>query len=83
MIPKTYVVYPTTWVRVCQACDWLSNAFCMALLQGRYEDAVSLYGTVSRLGLFGEIILSFSIGRALTVMLQCTTGKCQPTHKLR
>ena len=46
MIPKTYLGVPTTWVRVCRACDWLSNAFCMALLQGRYEDAQCLYSTV-------------------------------------
>jgi len=46
MIPKTYLVYPTTWLRVCRACDWLSNAFCMALLQGRYEDAIRIHSTV-------------------------------------
>lgn len=45
MIPKTYLLYPTTWVRVCRACDWLSNAFCMALLQGRYEDAIRIHST--------------------------------------
>ena len=33
-------------VRVCKACDWLSNAFCMSLLQGRYQDALQLYDTV-------------------------------------
>ncbi|KAL7573409.1 hypothetical protein ACA910_006514 [Epithemia clementina (nom. ined.)] len=32
-------------VRVCKACDWLSNAFCMSLLQGRYQDALQLYNT--------------------------------------
>ena len=50
MIPKTYLLYPTTWVRVCRACDWLSNAFCMALLQGRYEDALRIHSTVRSFG---------------------------------
>jgi FYVE zinc finger len=52
MIPKTYLSFsgqttPQT-VRVCKSCDWLSNAFCMALLQGRYQDALTLYETVSK-----------------------------------
>lgn len=33
-------------VRVCKSCDWLSNAFCLALLQGRYQDALTLHATV-------------------------------------
>lgn len=31
--------------RVCRTCDWLSNAFCMALIQGKYDDALALYNT--------------------------------------
>jgi hypothetical protein len=47
MVPKTYHATPNALtVRVCKSCDWLSNAFCMALLQGRYQDAVFLYNTV-------------------------------------
>lgn len=47
MIPKTYVHsgYQPHTVRVCKSCDWLSNAFCMALLQGRYQDAVKIHET--------------------------------------
>ena len=47
MIPKTYVNTPNTplTVRVCKACDWLSNAFCMSLLHGKYEDAISFHAT--------------------------------------
>jgi hypothetical protein len=45
-IPKTYVLNShALTVRVCKSCDWLSNAFCMALLQGKYEDAVTVYDT--------------------------------------
>ena len=49
MIPKTYVTAAqnSPVVRVCKTCDWLSNAFCMSLLQGRYDDALELYETVS------------------------------------
>jgi len=46
MIPKTYLtVEGGKVVRVCHSCDWLSNAFCMSLLQGRYEDALELFET--------------------------------------
>jgi hypothetical protein len=51
MIPRTYhysngQCNTKYTVRVCKSCDWLSNAFCLALLQGRYHDALTLYGTV-------------------------------------
>jgi len=46
MVPKTYVPQIATTVRVCKSCDWLSNAFCMALLQGRYQDAQLLLESV-------------------------------------
>lgn len=47
MVPKTYLSNhnaPLT-VRACQSCDWLSNAFCMALLQGNYDDAVRFHSS--------------------------------------
>lgn len=45
MIPKTYVhsAYQPQVVRVCSSCQWLSNAFCLALLKGCYHDAVAIY----------------------------------------
>lgn len=44
MIPKTYMMTDNqTSVRVCKSCDWLGNAFCIALLKGRLEDAKSLF----------------------------------------
>lgn len=46
MVPKTYLASPATTLRVCKSCDWLSNAFCLALLQGRYADALEIHGTV-------------------------------------
>lgn len=47
MIPKTYIhsAYQPKTLRVCKSCDWLSNAFCLALLQGRYRDAIQLHAT--------------------------------------
>eukprot|EP00539_Tryblionella_compressa_P012645 CAMPEP_0178826392 /NCGR_PEP_ID=MMETSP0746-20121128/6725_1 /TAXON_ID=913974 /ORGANISM="Nitzschia punctata, Strain CCMP561" /LENGTH=290 /DNA_ID=CAMNT_0020488209 /DNA_START=134 /DNA_END=1007 /DNA_ORIENTATION=+ len=45
MLPKTYVSGNSLTVRVCKACDWLSNAFCMALLQGQYDNALLIHGT--------------------------------------
>jgi hypothetical protein len=49
MLPKTfyYSSQAALTVRVCKSCVWLSNAFCMALLQGRYHDCLQLYDTVS------------------------------------
>ena len=46
MVPKTYANTPhSLTVRVCSSCDWLSNAFCLALLQGRSDDAKQLFDT--------------------------------------
>jgi hypothetical protein len=48
MIPKTYhnnMQAASLTVRACKSCDWLSNAFCMALLQGKYEHAVKFHAT--------------------------------------
>ena len=46
MIPKTYLgKVNSLTARVCKSCDWISNAFCMALLQGNYEQALSLHAT--------------------------------------
>lgn len=44
MLPKTYLSNPlgAMTVRVCKSCDWLSNAFCMALIKGSYEDATHI-----------------------------------------
>ena len=59
MIPKTYVnaAYQPHMVRVCTSCDWLSNAFCLALLQGRYQDAVKIFdsGNVNLRTSFADI----------------------------
>jgi len=46
MVPKTYMSSQSTLtVTVCKSCDWLSNAFCMALLQGRFDDALAIHET--------------------------------------
>eukprot|EP00540_Astrosyne_radiata_P018006 CAMPEP_0116868110 /NCGR_PEP_ID=MMETSP0418-20121206/27001_1 /TAXON_ID=1158023 /ORGANISM="Astrosyne radiata, Strain 13vi08-1A" /LENGTH=343 /DNA_ID=CAMNT_0004504017 /DNA_START=184 /DNA_END=1216 /DNA_ORIENTATION=+ len=48
MIPRTYTDIQSVQaltVRVCTSCDWLSNAFCMALLQGKENDAKQLVDT--------------------------------------
>jgi hypothetical protein len=47
MIPKTYLNNPNSamTVRSCKSCDWLSNAFCMALLRGSYHDASRFHAT--------------------------------------
>ena len=41
MMPRTFLQSGTTalTIRVCKSCDWLSNAFCLALLQGNFENA--------------------------------------------
>lgn len=60
MIPKTFVnasnATPLT-VRVCKSCDWLSNAFCMSLLHGKYENAIRCYetGNVNLRSTFADI----------------------------
>jgi hypothetical protein len=45
MVPKTYMNIQSLTVSVCKSCDWLSNAFCMALLQGRFQDVQQIYQT--------------------------------------
>eukprot|EP00567_Pseudictyota_dubia_P003399 CAMPEP_0197435478 /NCGR_PEP_ID=MMETSP1175-20131217/3058_1 /TAXON_ID=1003142 /ORGANISM="Triceratium dubium, Strain CCMP147" /LENGTH=399 /DNA_ID=CAMNT_0042964523 /DNA_START=100 /DNA_END=1300 /DNA_ORIENTATION=+ len=46
MIPKTYLMNESPHsVRVCKSCDWLGNAFCIALLRGRLDDAKALHAT--------------------------------------
>lgn len=47
MLPKTYLgsSHQSLTVRVCKSCDWLSNAFCMALLQGKYDQALKFHST--------------------------------------
>jgi len=60
MVPKTYLNFGSNnggasavasgghhvTVKVCKSCDWLSNAFCLSLLQGRYQDALTIHETV-------------------------------------
>ena len=46
MVPKTYSSSAALTQRVCRSCDWLSNAFCMTLLKGRFADAKILFQTV-------------------------------------
>jgi hypothetical protein len=46
MVPKTYMSSATLTLRACKSCDWLSNAFCLALIQGRYQDALDIHATV-------------------------------------
>jgi hypothetical protein len=47
MLPKTYLnrdaMTTALTVRVCKSCDWLSNAFCMALLQGQKDNAIRIH----------------------------------------
>jgi hypothetical protein len=44
MLPKTYISGAvSSTVRVCKSCDWLSNAFCMSLLQGQYDNALLIH----------------------------------------
>jgi hypothetical protein len=49
MIPKTYLTSPiapsSSTVRVCKSCNWLTSAFCMALLQGQHNNAVLIHAT--------------------------------------
>lgn len=46
MVPKTYYIHNhSLTVRVCTSCDWLSNAFCMALLQGNTTSALAIQET--------------------------------------
>lgn len=46
MVPKTYSSSAALTQRVCKSCDWLSNAFCMTLLKGRFAEAQTLFQTV-------------------------------------
>lgn len=77
MVPKTYLNSAAfganghhhggghITVRVCKSCDWLSNAFCLSLLQGRYQDALTIHGTVRVLAI---CYLFFCIKRVLLTL---------------
>jgi len=47
MVPKTYLQHSSSasTVRACKSCAWLSNAFCLALLRGNYDDALRCHET--------------------------------------
>lgn len=60
MIPKTFTLGESVThvqVRVCRPCDWLSNAFCIALLKGRLDDVKALCakGNVNMRSTFADI----------------------------
>ena len=78
MVPKTYVPQMSSTVRVCKSCHWLSNAFCMALLQARYQDALRLYETVRAcvvsVGAIVMLLLGYDFGGLL---------RCCRTHSVR
>ncbi len=45
MIPDTYNIKKENYVKVCKSCDFLSRSFRHALLQGHYDNAVTLYNS--------------------------------------
>jgi len=58
MVPKTYTSHSRSiTVRVCKSCDWLSNAFCISLLQGNNAYALQLFetGNVNLRSFFADI----------------------------
>jgi len=58
MVPRTFLPsISSLTVRVCKSCDWLTNAFCMALLQGNYANAVKLHeaGNINLRNSFADI----------------------------
>jgi FYVE zinc finger len=45
MIPDTYNIKKEMVVNACKSCEWLSNSFRLALLEGNHDRAVSLHST--------------------------------------
>jgi len=45
MLPDTYNFKEESNVRVCSSCEWLKESFRRALLEGKFNDALSLYKT--------------------------------------
>jgi hypothetical protein len=45
MIPETYNNSDENSVKICKACDVLSRSFRQALLEGNYEDVITIYNT--------------------------------------
>jgi hypothetical protein len=43
MVPETYNRKNETTLNVCKSCDWLCNAFRLALLAGDFDKAVALH----------------------------------------
>jgi hypothetical protein len=45
MLPATYNIKKEGTVNICKACDWLCSSFRLALLNGDYDKAITLYET--------------------------------------
>jgi FYVE zinc finger len=45
MIPDTYNIKKEHFVHACLSCNWLSNSFRLALLEGNHDRAVALHST--------------------------------------
>ena len=66
--------FQVQYVRCCSSCQWLSHAFCFALLKGRYQDATQIYDT-------GNVNLRTSFadirGESM-VSSSCSVSCCNP-----
>jgi hypothetical protein len=45
MIPETYNIKKENIVNACKSCEWLCNSFRLALLEGKFDEAVALHAT--------------------------------------
>lgn len=45
MVPDTYNTKGEAYVNACKSCDWISNSFRLALLNGHMDEAIAIHAT--------------------------------------
>lgn len=92
MIPETYNYKKENSVNVCLSCDWLSNNFRLALLEGNQDKAVAIYstGNINLHAPFGNVkgelfypVHCAVLGGSLDLLRWLVDDHCCPIKSLR
>lgn len=92
MLPDTYNRKDAGSLNVCKSCDWLSNAFRLALLEGNFDQAVALFetGNVNINSPFGNVkgelffpVHCAVIGGNIQLLRWLVDEHCSPIKSLR
>lgn len=92
MVPDTYNTKRASTVNVCKSCDWLCNAFRLALLNSDMDHAVALHatGNINLTSPFnnvkGEVfypVHAASLGGSLELLRWLVDDRCCPIKSVR